>query len=562
MSRRYRGFDPTQVPPVPVEIDWSQPGTDGIAAYWLLNNGLAIDLSGNCAPGIASTSNNTFLQGGPRGPNQYFDGGYFNVGFPPSLDFPQNAPMSIEALVIPWDLASTSPQTIFCGGYTGTTSYQLGFSGSGDLSFITYVNSTSYGANWAYGSALSNGQQFHVYADYDGVNWNLWVNGALVNSTASTTGPQNTATPVTIAAIYYAGSYLQAGNVSLSNLIVRRGILTGGAVAARAGAPFSMLRPIRRRRLYSLPSGSATLSISAGIAGFTGVTALAASNALAVAAASPEIIGVTALAASNALAAAAASPEITGVIDMYAALAAFMSVNADIPTVTSNISISFPVALGRSIKISPTIRRVSPINNRNIFFSPRAAGDFEPYTIDFSEILFPGEKLSGVPSAICLTNDLILGTFLSSETSIIIPISGSGIVGSLSSIEVIITTYNSRKINLRAYVLTNPCVFHARDVRIGTVGLPSPTFSPRENGDIDEYQLDFSGWLITDETIILASITCLTNDLIVASPSRIGALVQWFASGAGTPYSISAFAISITTSLRGPVSFYCGVETR
>ena len=587
MSRRYRGFDPTQVPTVPVEIDWGQPGTDSVVAYWLLNNGLAIDLSGNCAPGVVGQPVYTFLQGGPRGPNQDFNGGYFDVGFPPALDFPTNAPMSIEALVTPWNLAATTPQQIFSGGYNNTTSitsYQLEFTGGGALAFGTYINSTTYQASWTYGSALANGQQFHVYADYDGANWNLWLNGALVNSTASTTGPHNTATPVTIAAVSVGGIYQQPGTLSLSNLIVRRGILTGSQVAARSGAPFAMLRPIRRRRLYSLPSRGITLSLSAGIPGFGAAASLAISDALAGAAAVPKIEGAASLAVSDALAGAAAVPEIAAaaslavsdalvvdgevteiaaIIDMHAELAASMSLDANVPIFDSNLLLSLPVAGGRNIYIGPTIRGAVPANNSsNIFFSPRISSDSESYTIDFSDILLPEEKLSGPSSAVCLTNDLIIAPPILSGTSIIIPVSGEGTVGALSNIEVTINTDNMRRINLSAYVLTNPCIFHARDVRIGTIGLPSPLFSPRQNGDTDEYQLNFSAWLGDSEIIIAHAVRCLTGDLTIASASRIGQIVQWMCTGAGTQNWISSFLINIITNFRGPVSFYCGVETR
>ncbi|WP_287759624.1 LamG-like jellyroll fold domain-containing protein [Acidiphilium sp.] len=605
MFRRARGFDPTQVPTVPVEIDWSQPGTDGIAAYWLLNNGLALDLSGNCAPGIVGLPVSTYLGGSPRGPSQQFTGGYFNVGFPPALDFPNNSQISIEALVAPWNLASTSAQTIFSGGYNGTTSYQLAFNGAGALSFTTFINSTSIGANWTYGSALSDGQQFHVYADYDGTSWNIWVNGALVATTASTTGPQNTATPGTIAAVYDGGGYIQTGNVSISNLIVRRGSLTGGAVAARAGAPFSMLRPIRRRRIYSLPSSGITLSLTAGIPGFGAAASLAVSDALVVdgevtataAAASltasdgltasgsvqkttaaisalsslgltaapathPTLAAISAE-ASAALALAAALDKATAALDFIVQGGAdIMAIAASVGRAIAAIYAPLAVASGRIIAFLPSLRAVSFITStRAIYFSPRVTGDSEPFTADIAAALLPGETLTALPTVACLTGDLTIGTPSVSGTAIAFGISGAGTIGAISEIIITIQTSNGRALNLAARVLTTPFIAGLPNPDLGLLAVPSPLFTDTRSENADEYEIDLTEWLADNEAIIAQSVACITGDLTISGAAAVGPIVQWHASGPGIPGTVSAFLVTVTTNQRGPVGFYCGVLT-
>ncbi len=585
MSRRYRGFDPRYVPTQPVEIGGDLPATTvyvpGISLHDL--GGIFPPLiakqyttfgAGGYGPAMISSASSLTDQTGADAVTGAYLGNLSDavtVFWAGDFIGPVSG-VGSELFGIQYDANGDAPYHAFALAVNGSDEAQAICSTGGN--YYDFTASTTISASY---------RDSYVATIQLGGSISLYRGGVLLGTT---TGVPSGAFDTSATSTLRFGSYNPPGYSNARNAVggFWPGLWTPGQIEQFAAEPFAMLRPIRRRRLYSLPSSGNILSLSARVPGFGAATSLAVSDALAGAATMHEFSAATSLAISDALAGAASVHEFSAATSfavsdalaasasvhgfgaayvMYVALAASLALNGGIASPISNMQFPLPTSFGNSIKINPTIRSVSPnTDSKSSFFSPRISGDNEPFAFDFADVLFPGETLFAPPVVSCLTGDLMLGAPSVADTTVVFNVSGSGTNGAFSRIDLHITTTNARDLNFSAYVLTAPLIAQLSNSYLGIIAVPPLLFSDRRTGDDDEYQIDLIEWLANNEIIISQNVSCTTGDLEISDAAIIGPIVQWSAFGAGTPNAISGVNITVITNLRGPVTFYCGVETR
>ena len=613
------GFDPTQVPTSPVEIDWSHPLAQGLHTLVIPGTGIP----GSLVSGIASVLSGCTLGGTNRGPAVIIP----VVSGSPSITLPDFAPLTTTSMSVNVGFSNLSTNTDYNDLISITTATSLivaEFEQPGTAGLAIYLISGS-GYPSVNSSAAFPNMNFHVGSIVFDLAANLsavYTDGVVTASGAQTVGEGVTGLQI--------GNRLGSANRSLAASYLFWSAYTVAQTAQQMqwlkAEPFAMLRPVRRRTYFVAGSSGATFSasiraprafasvqFSAGESQTVAVTAkparaaivtavgpgltLTAADRKATAAASLTAsdglmasgsvqkttaaisalssLGLTAAPATHptraaisaeasaALALAAALDKATAALDFIVQGGAdIMAIAASVGRAIAAIYAPIAVASGRSIAFLPSLRDVSFITSaRAIYFSPRVTGDSEPFTADIAAVLLPGETLTALPTVACITGDLTIGAPSVSGTAITFGVSGAGTIGALSEITITIQTSNGRALNLAARVLTTPFIAGLPNPDLGLLAVPSPLFTDTRSENADEYEIDLTEWLADNEAIIAQSVACITGDLTVSGAAAVGPIVQWHASGPGILGAVSAFLVTVTTNQRGPVGFYCGVLT-
>ena len=249
-------------------------------------------------------------------------------------------------------------------------------------------------------------------------------------------------------------------------------------------------------------------------------------------------------------------------VRLSAGVTATMDIAAILAPLSSAIAITPAVPSSRIIRVQPVVRETSPLGAAPIaFWSQRAAGDVDTFSVDFSPLLAAGEALTGTPAITVPTGDLTVADVTVSGSIVSLTISGTGTQGNYSSLLIDVTTTSERTISLTGLVVTGAFLPAMPNPQMGAMLMVSPAFGPRAAGDADIYAADFSPWLDAGETIVGCSVSALTGDLAVSEASYAGSIVTWQASGSGTPGAWTAFLAVVQTSAGRTLGLYCGVRT-
>ena len=646
------GFDPTQVPTFPVEIDWSHP--------------LAAGLSGVYLPAIVPFN---LVNNSPLAVNTAGSIGGTKWG-------PGSSAQLTDSYVPVWQQTATNC-CVWFGNLTSLSANANFFQGiyaQPDTSpYATYGFSANASNGTIYGQWNTVGSFNGVDATYSAslgnqclaVNWvtqeiGVFVNGALDGGMAGGYGPTYSSTSSW--EIGGPGSYTAAALNYARDL-------PPSLLAWLASEPFAMLRPVRRRTYFVPASSGASLSVAGRVAPFVASVGLKFGASASIQAASPPFFADVALApqvqatiagavhpfdssiaqeasASAAIAGASAKPsaafalaaqvettiagierELSAAIDLNTGNAAFIEVSGALPPfrssiaevvsasasvagsvippqgdiaallsaamsvashvygpsanvrlsagvtatmdiaailgpLSSAIAITPAVPSSRIIRAQPVVRETSPLGAAPIaFWSQRAAGDVDTFSVDFSPLLAAGEALTGTPAVTVPTGDLTIADVTMSGSTVSFTISGAGTQGNYSSILIEAATTSERTIALTGMVVTGAFLPSLPNPDMGAMLRVSPVFGPRAAGDADIYAVDFSPWLDVGETITGCTVSALTADLAVSQASYAGSIVTWQASGSGTPGAWTAFLAIVQTSAGRTLGLYCGVRT-
>jgi hypothetical protein len=194
-----------------------------------------IDLSGNAINGTL-TNGPTFDSG--NGGSIVFDGvnDYVTMGTPSSLNITGN--ITIQSWVNLTNFpAADNIATIYEKGYDGTneqtyfrfrktsgnqSSIDCGtYSLSVNVDFRTTTILTGSNAN-----LITTGQWNNLVGQYDGTNWNIYVNGVLTSTTTQNQAPLTSTSPASIGAAFISTGFSRFINGKISNTIVYNRALT------------------------------------------------------------------------------------------------------------------------------------------------------------------------------------------------------------------------------------------------------------------------------------------------------------------------------------------------
>jgi hypothetical protein len=266
------------------------------------------------------------------------------------------------------------------------------------------------------------------------------------------------------------------------------------------------------------------------------------------------------LSAAMAIAAEVYGP--TANVRVNAAVTGTVAIAALLAPASGVIAITPSVPSSRLIRPQPVVRDASALGAAPVaFWSQRAAGDVDTFSVDFSPLLAAGEALTGAPVVTVPTGDLTVADVSESGSVVSLTVSGTGTQGNYSSILIEAATTSERMIALTGMVVTGAFLPSLPNPDMGAMLRVSPVFGPRAAGDADIYAVDFSPWLDVGETITGCTVSALTADLAVSQASYAGSIVTWQASGSGAPGAWTAFLAVIKTSVGRSLGLYCGVRT-
>lgn len=141
--------------------------------------------------------------------------------------------------------AITVRDTIFGKGYDGSiTAYQLKITDadSSKIEFGTFTGSTHGVSNITHG--FSTGVWNHIYGDFDGAAWHLYLNNS-GNTSVDSTGPANNAMPLELGSLpRVPGTHSDFANVNLAEVAFWSNALSVGEINAlfKGYAPSHMRR--------------------------------------------------------------------------------------------------------------------------------------------------------------------------------------------------------------------------------------------------------------------------------------------------------------------------------
>ena len=253
------GFDPTQVPTAPVEVDWSHPLAANLACLFIPGYSLhdlaqtGLSLAWGSAGAIGATS---------RGPSAW------NNSTSISSDALATPQAGIPASIVGGNEFTVVASThIFGAPAANAVFFSVNYSSSGSAPYVVWDLGTN--SSQCYSFFINNGGTFNgnsqsttlpsigpaflVGTCQIGGNTNLYLNNSLLLSEpASSPSPTSTSTSnITLGS--GSNSAIEFGSFYNS-------ILTAQITAWLTAEPFAMLRPIRRRT-YFVPA-SATFSAS------------------------------------------------------------------------------------------------------------------------------------------------------------------------------------------------------------------------------------------------------------------------------------------------------------
>lgn len=182
------------------------------------------DLSGNSNNGTL-TNGPTFNSG--NGGSIVFDGvdDYVGLGTPTSLNITGN--ITINSWVNLTAFPSSSNATIYEKGYNNTN--EQTFFRINNQSGINAIDCGTFGGNNYFtrltltgsnATLITTGSWNNLAGQYDGANWNIYLNGNLVSSTLQNQAPFPSTSPVSIGAAFISTGYARFLNGRISTTLV------------------------------------------------------------------------------------------------------------------------------------------------------------------------------------------------------------------------------------------------------------------------------------------------------------------------------------------------------
>ena len=263
------GFDPTQVPTSPVEIDWSHPLAEGLVCCVIPGVSL-VDLAGST---IFNPGTNPTIGGAPRGPSLYYSATTQTAPYAPVTQ-----KLQLQTVSLVWrgaliggvasnfgllGSATGNPGSAPAAPYNPWEVYSSTYSGGIEtFGVIAAANGAYGGATFNYPEPLGTAVSVLCAFDMTGTNSvTAYANGTQQSLTYSNPIPSGTYTYTGSEIIYVGGDWREAGAATEQGLIYNR--LLGAREAAWLTAePFAMLRPVRRRTYFVPASSGATFSAS------------------------------------------------------------------------------------------------------------------------------------------------------------------------------------------------------------------------------------------------------------------------------------------------------------
>lgn len=184
-------------------------------------------LTGSLIGGVAYTGSN--------GGALVFDGvdDYVGLGTPSSLNITGN--ITINS----WVNLTAFPSVI-------GTIYEKGYDNNNDQTFFRFrnnsgtqvleigtyqqSNNTNYLTTYNIGSSITTGTWNNIVGQYNGSNWNLYLNSVLVSTTLQNQGPLPSTAPVSIGAAFISSGYARFINGTISVVQVYNRTLTATEV--------------------------------------------------------------------------------------------------------------------------------------------------------------------------------------------------------------------------------------------------------------------------------------------------------------------------------------------
>jgi hypothetical protein len=258
---------PIAKPPFP-RLQKGHPLAQGLRGAWLFAEGsinTAIDSSGCEAhgAGVAGMSSNQWFPG-PSG-WAYHTAGSMSFALGTMPHFKAVGPVTVSALTKEHSYATWS--TYFQKGYDGATEPLVLRSNGGNFTFQTY-NPTDNGIAVTDPNTHSLEVWYHVVGTFDGAKWALYVNGALVASVVTTTGPTDNAQVCGLLASYVGGPPSRIPDADVDHVMLWQRGMSAKEVADLYADPYAMFRPTRLRKK---PGAAAyVLTAAPGALTFTG----------------------------------------------------------------------------------------------------------------------------------------------------------------------------------------------------------------------------------------------------------------------------------------------------
>lgn len=261
---------PIAKPPFP-RLQRGHPLARGLKGAWLFAEGsinTAIDSSGCEAhgAGVAGMSSNQWFPG-PSG-WAYHTAGSMSFALGTMPHFKAVGPVTVSALTKEHSYATWS--TYFQKGYDGATEPLVLRSNGGNFTFQTY-NPTDNGIAVTDPNTHSLEVWYHVVGTFDGAKWALYVNGALVASVVTTTGPTDNTQVCGLLASYVGGPPSRIPDADVDHVMLWQRGMSAKEVADLYADPYAMFRPTRLRKK---PGGAAYVMAADPVAfALTGVAA-------------------------------------------------------------------------------------------------------------------------------------------------------------------------------------------------------------------------------------------------------------------------------------------------
>jgi len=261
---------PIAKPPFP-RLQKGHPLAQGLRGAWLFAEGsinTAIDSSGCEAhgAGVAGMSSNQWFPG-PSG-WAYHTAGSMSFALGTMPHFKAVGPVTVSALTKEHSYATWS--TYFQKGYDGATEPLVLRSNGGNFTFQTY-NPTDNGIAVTDPNTHSLEVWYHVVGTFDGAKWALYVNGALVASVVTTTGPTDNAQVCGLLASYVGGPPSRIPDADVDHVMLWQRGMSAKEVADLYADPYAMFRPTRLRKK---PGGAAYVMAADPVAfALTGIAA-------------------------------------------------------------------------------------------------------------------------------------------------------------------------------------------------------------------------------------------------------------------------------------------------
>jgi hypothetical protein len=217
----------------------------------IVTNGLVLALDAantKSYPGSGTTwrdlcrNNNGTLVNGPtfnsaNGGSIVFDGGddYIALGTPAILNITGSITINSWVKVIAFP-SSTGIGTIYEKGYDNTvdqTFFRFRNNAGAqviDVGTYTTIGDTNYMTTYTVGSSITIGTWNNIIGQYDGANWNLYLNGVLVSSTLKNQGPLPSTSPSSIGAAYISTGYQRFFNGNIASVQIYNRALSASEV--------------------------------------------------------------------------------------------------------------------------------------------------------------------------------------------------------------------------------------------------------------------------------------------------------------------------------------------